>query len=335
MCPELSAIFEDCVADYIKYEGSTAVLAALARIVVENPSLGTVYGITKDVSTGSGTITPDVTIKSADSAGALLFELKWTLTRSTAPSEILDLKRYLDAEIRWNPGSRATVNVVLVVNEEDASIAIGAVNNLVSSGNTFLSTGLAIWKWHYSTGRDIGGETSIWFEKIWGQSGTELEQVVQSGYRTLPEVLRYIRWTYRFTKDKPPVQYTIGTLLMHVFSSFRTTTHAKETIDVDASMTDTVYERTKSFFPNKDPSNETVQARKQWIREALSSMRDLGMAEIRVPTQTRDSLQVFLCRKVQTLVKRLEKKRTRSRSPRVGRVRIRRPKPSPKDTKLI
>lgn len=328
--------YDACVANHIKYEGSTAVLAALARLVEDNPSLGTVFGVTRDIGTSAGIIAPDVSVKSTNLAGAVFFELKWTLTSSTAPTEILNLKRYLEAQFNWGGPQVGTADVVLVVNEEDASLTVAAADALVTSGNTFLTRGLAIWKWHYSTGRDIHGEPSIWFEKIWGTStNQELERLISSpsGYQTPPEILRYIRWTYRFTKDKPPVQYTIGALLMHVFSSFRTRTDVKETLRISATLTDTVYERAKGFFPNRDPSNDTIQVRKQWIREALSMMGRIRMEEIRVPIQTRVQLPEYICRRIRALLAR------RTRHPRsVGRKgmrRIRRPRKSPLDTTLM
>lgn len=298
--------------------------------MTDHPEIGVLHGVTRDITTSTGIITPDVSAKASNGSAAIFFELKWTLTPSTVSDEILKMKSYCEAIFKWEGEIVRPVDVVFVVNEEDAAIAKASADSLLSSGNDFLKSGFTIWKWHFSPGRALGGEPSIWFEKIWGVTvDKNLDGLVStpSGYQTPPEVLRYLRWSYRFIKDKPPIQYTIGMLLMHVFSSFRTRTDQSESLHVDLSLTDAIYERAKGFFPAVAPSSETIQARKRWIREALKTMIDVSLAKVRVPTATRIPLQEMICRKIQ------------GRAIRVGGRppprRIRRPKPSPFDTKLV
>jgi hypothetical protein len=325
----LPTAINTCIDEYTKYDGSAVALAALAHLVEGNPGLGNVHGVTKDITTSKNPITPDLSVRTADRTGAIFFELKWTLTKSTAQDEILGLRKYLEADFVWTDSKVNPVDVVLIVNEEDADLAVGATNQLLAAGNTYLGSNLAIWKWHYSTGRGMRGEASMWFEKVWGRSSNiELERLISSasGYKTPSDVLTYIRWTFRFTKDKPPIQYIIGELLMNVFSSFRTKTDKREELEITANLTDTVYDRAKTFFAGKDPSSESVQLRKRWVRDALRMMPEIGLGTIRVPYLTREGLTESLCDRIK---KYLDRRQRRS-----GSGRVKRPKVSPFDTRL-
>jgi predicted nucleotidyltransferase len=77
---------------------------------------------------------------------------------------------------------------------------------------------------------------------------------------------------------------------------------------------DPIYEITKTFFPGyRDATAETVQAKKQWIKEALDRFVQLKYT-IRLPlSRTRRSLQEVICEKLMA--------RRKTRMPRVKRLR--------------
>lgn len=331
----MQASVTTCIDEYRKYEASTAVLFALSRLITDNPKVGRLYGVTKDIRTKNNKITPDVSASCENDTAALLLELKWSLTPETAKDEILKLKRYCEASFSWNKADVKKTDVVLVVAQEDADTTIKAIEELIRQGNTFLNTGVSVWKWYFArprgNARNSSGNESMWLEKVWGSTrNINLELIMNSasGYQIPNDILRFMRYTYRFTKDKPPVQYTAGMLLLHVLSAFRTRSDKREALRITTDLTDTVYERAKSFFPVRDPSSETVQVRKQWIREALAALIRATIKEIKVPFQTRGSLDEYICRMLAKIPK------PRGRPPGVGRGR-RKPRLSPYDTKLI
>jgi hypothetical protein len=177
------------------------------------------------------------------------------LTASTVGDELLKLKKYCDAKFSWTSGNPVTgKDVVLVVAQEDADIAVAAIQELIGQRNIFLGS-VAIWKWFFAHSRknqgNGGSSDALWISNAFGKSGNHaLDSLVSaaSGYRVPKDVLELNKYLYRFTKDKPPVQYTIATLLLHVFSSLRSKSE-KEVIPITMNLADIIYERSKSFFP--------------------------------------------------------------------------------------
>lgn len=305
--------------EYRKYEQSIAVLFALSRLVRDNEKIGRLYGITKPIQVIGGRITPDVSASSNGGSAALFLELKWSLTPATAKDELLKLKKYCEASFSWGSTPVQRKDVVLVVAQEDADIAVSAIEELIRQGNAFLER-VAIWKWFFarprSTGQMQAQSDALWMSKVHGKTAnSELEALVTSasGFRVPDDVLKFTKYSYRFTKDKPPVQYTIATLLLHVLSSFRTRPE-KESLKISTDLTDVVYDRAKTFFPGPE-SPDSVQIRKKWIREALETMVAVGIREIKIPFQMRGNIDEFVCQLL------LSKKGSRGRS---GMLRVKR-----------
>ncbi len=218
---------ETLIEQYRKYEGSTTVLFALSRLIIDNPDVGRLHGVTKDIKVEGGKITPDVSARTENDSAASFLELKWSLTESTAKDELLKLKKYCEAKFGWTSTPVLRKDVVLVVAQEDADIAVAANHELIKQGNTFLEN-ISVWKWFFAHPRkesDKGASDALWISKIFGKSGNKaLDSLVSSasGYRVPNDVLEFNKYLYRFTKDKPPVQYTVAILLLHVLSSLRT-----------------------------------------------------------------------------------------------------------------
>jgi hypothetical protein len=317
----LQTSLESLVAEYRKYEESTTALFALSRLVIDNEKIGRLYGITKQIQVSGGRITPDVSASCDEERGALFLELKWSLTPATSKDELLKLKKYCEASFSWGTVQVQRKDVVLVVAQEDAETAVSGIKELIRQGNTFLEN-VSIWKWYFarprSTGQMEAKSEVLWISKIYGKTGNQdLEALISSasGFRVPDDVLEFRKYSYRFTKDKPPVQYTIATLLLHVLSSLRTRP-GKESLKIKPDLTDIVYERSKSFFPGPEAA-ESVQIRKKWIREALEAMIAAGMKEVTIPFQTTGNLDEFVCKML------LPKTRGRGKP---GMPRVRKPK---------
>ena len=291
---------ETLLEQYRKYEGSTTVLFALSRLIIDNPTVGRLNGVTKDIQVQGGKITPDVSAHGQSDSDAIFLELKWSLTASTAGDELLKLKKYCDAKFSWTSGNPVTrKDVVLIVAQDDADIAVATIQELIKQGNSFLES-VAIWKWFFAHPRKDqasgGGSDALWISKVFGRSGSNaLDSLVStaSGYRVPKDVLELNKYLYRFTKDKPPVQYTIATLLLHVFSSLRSKSE-KEIVSITMSLADIIYERSKSFFPGSE-SAESIQVRKQWIREALQALVNAGFKEVSIPFMMKGRLDENVC----------------------------------------
>ena len=295
----MQAPLESLLKEYRKYEESTTVLFALSRLVIDNEKVGRLYGITRQIQVSGGRIAPDVSASSDGETGALFLELKWSLTPATAKDELLKLKKYCEASFSWKTAQVQRKDVVLVVAQEDAETAVSAIAELIRQGNTFLEQ-VSIWKWFFARPRPTGGleATSevLWLSKTYGKTRNQaLEALISSasGFRVPNDVLRFSKYSYRFTKDKPPVQYTIATLLLHVLSSLRTKA-GKESLKITPDLTDIIYERSKSFFPGPEAA-ESVQIRKKWIREALEAMIAAGIKEVTIPFQKTGNLDELVC----------------------------------------
>lgn len=322
---------DSLIEQYRKYEGSTTVLFALSRLIIDNPDVGRLHGVTRDIKVEGGKITPDVSARCENDTAAIFLELKWSLTESTVQDELLKLKKYSAANFAWTNIPVVKKDVVLVVAQEDADIAVRAIQELIRQGNKFLEN-VSIWKWFFAHPRresENEGSDALWISKVFGKTGNgALERLVSSasGYRVPNDVLEFNRYLYRFTKDKPPIQYTVAILLLHVLSSLRTKSD-KETLEISTDLVDIVYERAKSFFPGSD-SAESIQIRKQWIREALQGMIAAGIREVKVPFQMKGPLDENVCK---MLLKKQKSVRAKTGMPRVKRIK---PRESEGQTKL-
>ena len=165
---------ETLLEQYRKYEGSTTVLFALSRLIIDNPTVGRLNGVTKDIQVQGGKITPDVSAHGQSDSDAIFLELKWSLTASTAGDELLKLKKYCDAKFSWTSGNPVTrKDVVLIVAQDDADIAVATIQELIKQGNSFLES-VAIWKWFFAHPRKDqasgGGSDALWISKVFGRS---------------------------------------------------------------------------------------------------------------------------------------------------------------------
>ncbi len=310
---------EPCVKDYRKYEESTAVLAALGKLPSVYGDIGQLSGITKSITTNTGPLTPDVSLSYQGGTSAVFVDLKWSLTKSTATNEILDLKKYREAQFSWRGGVQVNgTDVILIVNPEDSEYAVEATKELMRQGNTFLRDRFAIWKWFismpsYAESPQLEGVEEMRFERVWGKTNNApLESHVGSskGLKIPADVLTHLRYRQRFTNDKPPVQYTIGTLLLHVFTRFRRGTHSTTSLEVKTGLIDEVYDISKSYFPDwEDPLKTPL--RKRWIQEAILTMREISLSRINVPFRTRIHLEELVCRKLRAYERRQKFKKGR------------------------
>ena len=154
------------------------------------------------------------------------------------------------------------------------------------------------------------------FLHCYGKTGNrQLENMIRQtgGIVVNQDVLTYLRFTFAFMPEKPPIQYTMAILVQNIFPSFQRSVE-KELYELDI---DLIYERAKSFFPSwHEFDTETIQTKRRWIVEAIEKLRDLGLAEkvvtppdrwsIQIPTlRPRGSIQEAICKRIaQALLKR-------------------------------
>jgi len=160
------------------------------------------------------------------------------------------------------------------------------------------------------------------FFKIYGAvRNATLENLIQgtSGLLLPPEFLEYYSAKYLFMKDKPPIQYTMSILLLHVFPGFQKDTHRITKLTVNNDLIDLISERTKVFFPE--------QLRRLWIREALDMFKKINYEIILPLRRTKLSVEEHICKRLWAFFK----PKYRYRSTRFRRVRV---KPSERNTRL-
>jgi len=188
------------------------------------------------------------------------------------------MKRYFAARTGWRTptGTVHHVNLVLICNADDTQRIHAAMEDLAGQeGNEFLkSDGFSLWQWIVGSTKEDDREEVMWLQHIAGSCrNTLLQQRISNpgGIRIPDKVLRYLRFQHSFVRDKPPVQYMILLLLQHVLPK----DPEKESYDIPLEI---VYQRANSFFPPWWESTETTrQVKRQWIREALSTLCDLGL----------------------------------------------------------
>jgi len=319
---------QECVEDFIKYRDTTRVLSAL-REYLNQRIFGRLIGVEHTFKLEDGTgITPDLTLAYENDSACCFIELKWRISQSSIKNELLDLKRYFNARQSLNGSSQKVTHndIIMICHINDSNVVIDAVNELAGTPDVgFLKQeGVAIWSWYLGIpkGADTDANPEMRFGWLYGKTrNLELEKKIRMpGGIVIPASIAFSPTDrYLFTKDKPPVHYAMAFLLQHILSSFQDSTHRSQVIPLSLGMVDELYEKSKIFFPGwRDAESETIQARKEWIREAVDLIIQLKI-KVSVPLpRTRKTIQQVLCARLERL-----RQKSRGAGPRVRKLRVR------------
>jgi hypothetical protein len=302
-----SIIITKCLEDSAKYSDAVIVLAAIREILIKNPSVGKFFGIERTITTLTNEkITPDLIATYDDERNCIFFELKWAVSQRTIKDELLDLKRYFSVNCKLNVSSTVLEHndVILICHVEDTKIVVNSIKELTSSpDNDFLKPdNLAVWSWAFikkkKTSKDFSDEMRLNCE--YGKTkNNELEKFVNEpgGIPVPADVLQYLRSKFLFVVQKPPIQYTMKVLLMHVFPSYSSNLPKGTAVDLQI---DAIYNNMKSLFPGwRNIDSETIQAKKQWIMEALYTFKKIGFDITSLPHPIRKSYDEWICGKLE------------------------------------
>jgi len=348
--PSLPPLEQSCIRDYRKYADSVAVLSAIHNLIKKNPSIARFIGIEHKLIDHEGNdVTPDLVALYDQNKKGLIFELKWSLPlkEEYLEKELKELKRYTNPFQNWrtSTGRVDYHDMVLVCHIDDAKRAVDMIAK-ISDGpgyEFFKLDGFAVWTWNIVASRSGERKEELRFFQVYGKTRNDILETTISqpvGILIAEEVLRYLRFTFSFIRQKPPVQYTMTILIQNIFPSFQ----QKPERSYYEIETDLIYNRAKPFFPSWHEADvKTVQMKRGWIREALEKLWELDLVDklldkpdwwrFPIPTlKTRRPAQEAICRKIsKRLLEQMKKIRRRR-----GRLKIRpiRPKGPVKEKRL-
>lgn len=346
----LLTLQQDYVRAYRRYADTVAVLSAIYHIL-RKPEMTIDYvGIETKLRNSYGkVITPDLVALYNSRRKGLVFELKWSLPfgEQLLEKEVKELKKYVVPCSQWkNSTSRVDYHdLIFVCHIEDSQRMIRMVEKVAKEqGYDFLTrNGFAIWVWTISASRGGERKEHLIIRNIYGKTRNHIIENVMSppsGLILPEESLTYLRSSFSFTREKPPIQYTMIALIHHVFSQFQNPERGRAVYEIT---TDMIYEKAKVLFPPwHEQDVETIQAKRRWIAETLKALfllkiigKPLGKPEswlIPIPTlKTRTPIEHALCKKIAKHELKIAKKTTRRGRPRTKPIRV---KAHPKMKKL-
>jgi hypothetical protein len=346
----LLTLQQDYVRAYRRYADTVAVLSAIYHVLKQTPLLVDYIAIEKTMENDDGQdVTPDLIALYERRTKGLMYEVKWSLpfSEELLEKEIKELRKYAVQCSQWknDTGKVDFHDFTIVCHIEDAQRTKESILKVSSEqGFDFLiHDGFALWSWTISAVRGGERREHLILTPVHGKiRHAAIEQMVgQLPGLILPEEsLTYLRSSFNFTREKPPVQYTIITLVQHVFSLFQDPRRGPFVYELT---TDMIYDRAQILFPSwHEWDVKTIQMKRRWITEALEMMFAIGLIGkpvgkpeswlIPIPTfKTRSSMELALCKKLA----RHQLKITRRPSKR-GRPRARpvQPAPGPKVKRL-
>lgn len=312
-----------CVLDWRKYYDTVAVSSAIFHLFNTNPPLGRFVGVEHRLvgPNPTDTLTPDLTaLYSSDSMG-LLFDLKYSLSPNprTVNDELQELMKYDNISGGWTVKPVKDYDFILVCHMNDAKRAVDAAKDIFSrTKNAFFDPSrFAIWSWTITA---VRGNERLEEMRILLQYGrtrnAPLQQLIEEpgGIVSPEQVLTTLRFTQLFVRQKPPVQYTIVLLIQNVFTALPPPPFRGEAKDYRVDL-DTIYRKTNALFPPWWENDvQTVQVKKQWVREALDTLVGIDLVKkepggrdsyiIPIPTlKTRKPLHEAICEKLTSLEK--------------------------------
>lgn len=345
----LHALKQDCVKEYRRYADTVAVLSAIYQVCRKNPQIISHVGIEQSLQNNEGNdVTPDIVALGEANTKGLVIEFKSSLPFSEPllEKEIKKIRRYAIPCLSWkNPTGKVDYHdVILVCHFEDAERTVDMIRKVsLEKDYDFLAhDGFALWAWSIGTAKAGEGKEHLIIYPSYGKPrNADIENMIKPTGLVLPEEsLTYLRCLFTFTREKPPIHYTIAALIQNVFSSFQDPTKGREIYKLG---TDLIYQRANIFWPSWHLFDQaTVQVKRRWISEALETMFALGLIGkpigepdswlVPIPTlKSREPVQMALC----TMLAKRQLKATERRRPR-GRPRTTRPQlqPHPKMKKL-
>lgn len=339
---------QTCVRDYRKYSDTVAICLAVYSLITKGSKLAEFVGIEHDLRNIEGKlVTPDLVATYDNDKSGLIFELKWSLPfdEKLLEKEIKELKKYTIPCLNWRKTVQKVDNqdIVLICHIDDVHSAVEMIKSVSKdTAHSYLGKeGFAVWTWSITPPKKGERKEELRLYSVYGKTrNQEIEKRMSQpeGILFPEDVLAYLRFSFTFIKEKPPLQYTTTVLIQNILSTFQTSPE-REYYDIHVDM---VYERTRVFFPSwREYDAETVQVKRKWIREALEKLCELGLCGMvpnkpdwwRIPIpiiRARKPIQHVLCRKIaKAYLKQIRsKKQGRPKSS------VSRPKASPKDKPL-
>ena len=337
-----------CVRHYTRYSDTVAVLLAIRQLLFKNPNIARFIGVEHKLKNQKeNVLRPDLVGQYDNNTKGILFEVKWSLPfdETQLLKKLKELKKYINPLKNWKTsnGKVDEHDLILICHIGDARRVVDSIKQLLTDKNyAFMKNeGFAVWGWILNPAKRHQRKEEMRFLHCYGRTrNQQLENVMQQtgGLVVTEDVLTYLRFTFAFIPEKPPIQYTMAILIQNIFPSFQRGVE-KDAYELDI---DLIYERAKSFFPSwHEFDMETIQTKRRWIVEAIEKMCDLGLAEkvvtasdrwsIQIPTlHPRGSIQEAICKRLA----RDYVKRTKGRHPRRGAPKAFRAKP-PKGQKRI
>jgi hypothetical protein len=318
------------------YGDTVAVLSAIKKFFDDNQAYGRVVGIEPALKSVDGReLTPDLSVVSGISRG-IAFEFKWSLPKdlNLLEKELLEVGKYTEAKFGWKTatGSVDQVGVVLVCHADDCARTIKMVEELVreQQGKLLASDPFAIWTWDLAIDKEHRQE-QLRIAHCYGKTIHEpLTQhfMAPGGVVTPEDVLRYLRFQYKFIKQEPPLQYMIGVLAQNVLPTFQTKPE-REKYDIGL---DWITDYCAKLYPQWQAlDGASKQIKRSWVVKALRAMVALGLAEsteqediyrILIPTivpRKGRSLEEIICRKIARHIS----KKSKATTGRVRRITLR------------
>jgi hypothetical protein len=314
-----------------------------------HPDLAKFVGIEYSLQNNNGSmVTPDIAATYENGRKGLALELKWSLPfdEELLEKEIKELKKYTApcSYWRYTKDKVDAQDLILICHIDDAQRAVEMIKSLHKdeAQSHLAKEGFAVWSWTITPPKRGERKEELRLFSVYGKThNVKIESLINQAGGVLfsEDALTFLRFTFMFIKEKPPVQYTMTVLIQNVLSSFQMSPE-KESYDIHVDM---IYERTKSFFPSWHKYDAaTIQIKRKWIVEALEKLGELGLCD-KVPNKddwwkipipilrTRKPIQQILCKRiVKEYLKQLRgKKRGRPR------LSVKRPKATTSDKKII
>ena len=286
-----------CLDSYSKYKDTISVAIALQKLV-DRSNRATLVGIAEGVRRINGPdFTPDMSYRCHNKEKSALFiDFKWSLTPSTAPSELDKMKMYRTAKVDWGGGSQPAYNdVVMVVHSEVAPIAKKALEDMKRSGDSSLGTGFAIWSWAYTKPHKGGStEPNLLIQEYEGTlQNRDVSSLIGTNYKVPEEILKSEYASYYFIPEPPPTVYTILFLILNVLPSFTEPRNKKTSVRLSNAVVNAAQRLGTQLLMGKGSGKV-----RQWVNLAVEEMKRIGLDPVHMPFTPRKAPLDYLCEKL-------------------------------------
>ena len=229
------------------------------------------------VENSSSEIRPDIILQYGNRRG-ILCEVKTSFPSDDVHllQSLKQIEKYSQNVVGWDSADRKVDDhdIILFCYIIDSERVSSKIQEWLGNGSLNISKSLCVCEWGTLVSPKIGRDIILIRKRFGNINCEELNNMLQNSIIIDQEMLTVEYEKCKFTRRDPPVEYTMSELWVNVFPAINAEPEDFETV------VEEVFKIAREYYISwAHIEGEFTQIRKRWIKRALDSFCEIGLAE--------------------------------------------------------